>query len=187
MRIFKRIRDRAKGPLPGQSGKGETQAALPGSGARLCEWRAAPPIFRTLRCHLLTARRKAPPEMIVGVGIDIVQVGRVQAVLDRRGGRALARLYTPDEAARCRASKHPPESFAARFAAKEAFFKAMGTGWGRGGEWTEVEVCSAEGGAPSIRLTGRAAGLAAARGVRRVHLSMTHAGDTAAAVVVLEG
>ena len=125
--------------------------------------------------------------MIAGVGIDLVPIERVWALLGRRGDRALARLFTPAEAQRCRASKHPPESFAARFAAKEAFFKALGTGWGRGGAWTEVEVVSAGNGAPSIRLSGRAAALAAERGVRRIHLSLTHADGTAAAVVVLEG
>jgi holo-[acyl-carrier protein] synthase len=125
--------------------------------------------------------------MIVGVGLDLVPIARLQALLRRRGERALRRLFTPAEAERCRLSKHPPESFAARFAAKEAFFKALGTGWGRGGEWTDVEVVSAPSGAPSLRISGRAAALAAERGVARVHLSLTHTPDTAAAVVVLEG
>ncbi|HEX2201950.1 MAG TPA: holo-ACP synthase [Longimicrobium sp.] len=125
--------------------------------------------------------------MIVGIGVDMVSIARVVALLERRGGRAQAKLFTPAEAARCRGSKHPPESFAARFAAKEAFFKALGTGWGRGGRWTEVEVVSAPSGAPSLRLSGRAAALAAARGVERIHLSLTHTGDTSSAFVVLEG
>jgi holo-[acyl-carrier protein] synthase len=125
--------------------------------------------------------------MIVGLGIDLVRIERVSALLKRKGGRALARLFTAAEAERCAASKHPPESFAARFAAKEAFFKALGTGWGIGGAWTEVEVVSAPSGAPSLRLSGKAAELAAARGTVRIHLSMTHADDTAAAIVVLEG
>ena len=124
--------------------------------------------------------------MIVGLGIDVVRIDRVWAVLERKGGRALRRLFTAAEAARCGASKHPPESFAARFAAKEAFFKALGTGWGIGGAWTEVEVVSSASGAPSLRLSGKAAGLAAERGATRIHLSMTHADDTAAAVVILE-
>jgi holo-[acyl-carrier protein] synthase len=124
--------------------------------------------------------------MIVGLGIDVVRIDRVWAVLGRKGDRALARLFTPAEAARCHGSKHPPESFAARFAAKEAFFKALGTGWGIGGAWTEVEVVSAATGAPSLRLSGKAACLAAERGAARIHLSMTHDHDTAAAVVVLE-
>lgn len=125
--------------------------------------------------------------MIVGIGVDMAPIGRVWALLERRGEHALAKLFTPAERARCADSKHPPESFAARFAAKEAFFKALGTGWGRGGRWTEVEVVSAPSGAPSLHLTGAAAALAAAKGVARVHLSLTHTGDTAAAFVVLEG
>ena len=125
--------------------------------------------------------------MIVGVGIDMVRIERVWGVLQRRGERAYARFFTAAERERCGGSRHPPESFAARFAAKEAFYKAMGTGVGIAGAWTEVEVVSAESGAPSIRLSGRAAELAAERGVRRIHLSLTHSDDTAAAFVVLEG
>jgi holo-[acyl-carrier protein] synthase len=125
--------------------------------------------------------------MIVGVGMDLVQVRRVDELLERKGGRALARLFTAAEAARCRGGRSPRESFAARFAAKEAFFKALGTGWGRGGAWTEVEVVSAPSGAPSIRLHGAAAARARAAGVLRVHLSLTHTDELAAAYVVLEG
>ena len=129
--------------------------------------------------------RKAGP-VIVGIGIDLVSVSRIGAVLERRGERARARFFTPAEAARCGASRSPAESFAARFAAKEAFYKALGTGVGGAGGWTEVEVVSAPSGAPGLRLSGRAARAAAERGVARVHLSLTHSGDTAAAVVVLE-
>lgn len=125
--------------------------------------------------------------MIVGIGIDLVQIGRVAELLERRGERALRRLFTPGEVERCRGGRSPRESFAARFAAKEAFFKALGTGWGRGGDWTEVEVVSAPSGAPGLRLHGRAAARAAARGVSRLHLSLTHTGDLTGAYVVLEG
>lgn len=124
--------------------------------------------------------------MIAGVGTDMVSIVRVRELLHRKGDAALRRFFTPAEAERCQASKSPGESFAARFAAKEAFFKAMGTGWGLGGRWTEVEVVSAPSGAPSIRLSGRAAELAAERGIARIHVSMTHTDDTAAAFVVLE-
>ncbi|HET6232437.1 MAG TPA: holo-ACP synthase [Longimicrobiaceae bacterium] len=125
--------------------------------------------------------------MIVAIGADLASISRVAAMMERRGERALARLFTPAEARRCHASRHPPESFAARFAAKEALFKALGTGWGRGGCWTDVEVVSAPSGAPSLVLSGEAARCAAERGVRRIHLTLTHTGDTAAAFVVLEG
>ena len=124
--------------------------------------------------------------MIAGIGIDLVNIPRFAELMERRGNAAVARFYTPGEAERCRGSKSPLESFAARFAAKEAFFKALGTGWGLGGRWTEVEVVSAPSGAPSLRLSGRAAEIAAERGIERIHLSMTHTDDTAAAFVVLE-
>jgi holo-[acyl-carrier protein] synthase len=132
-------------------------------------------------------RPRKAPGMIVGVGIDLVPVTRLAGVLERRGERALRRFFTPAEVARCGAARRPEESLAARFAAKEAFYKALGTGVGAAGGWTEVEVVSAPSGAPSVRLSGHAAASAAARGVERIHLSLTHAGDTAAAVVVLEG
>lgn len=124
--------------------------------------------------------------MIAGIGIDMVNIPRFAELMERRGDAAVARFYAPAEAERCRASRSPVESFAARFAAKEAFFKALGTGWGLGGRWTEVEVASAPSGAPSLRLSGRAAEIAAERGIVRIHLSLTHTDDTAAAFVVLE-
>ncbi|HEX8362097.1 MAG TPA: holo-ACP synthase [Longimicrobium sp.] len=124
--------------------------------------------------------------MIVGLGMDLVRIDRVWAMIQRRPERALRRLFTGAEARRCAGSRHPAESYAARFAAKEAFFKALGTGVGRGGEWTDVEVVSLTGGAPTLRLAGRAAELAAARGTVRIHLTMTHSDETAGAVVILE-
>ena len=124
--------------------------------------------------------------MIVGLGMDVVRIDRVWAVLERKGPRALARFFTPAEAERCHGSRHPPESFAARFAAKEAFFKALGTGWGIGGAWTDVEVVSTPTGAPMLRLSGRAARLAAERGADRVHVTLAHSDEIAAAVVILE-
>jgi holo-[acyl-carrier protein] synthase len=134
---------------------------------------------------LLRRRRKAGP-VIVGVGMDLVSVSRVARVLERRGERARERFFTAAEAARCGVARSPGESFAARFAAKEAFYKALGTGVGASGGWREVEVVSAPSGAPGLRLAGRAAEAAAERGVSRIHLSLTHTGDLAAAVVVLE-
>lgn len=130
-------------------------------------------------------RRKAGG-VIAGIGVDLVNIPRFAELMERRGEAALSRFFTGAEAERCRQSKSSIESFAARFAAKEAFFKALGTGWGLGGRWTEVEVVSAPSGAPSLRLTGRAAEAAAERGVSSIHLSLTHTDDTAAAFVVLE-
>jgi holo-[acyl-carrier protein] synthase len=138
----------------------------------------------TLRVHGLS--RKAG-RVIAGIGVDLVSIPRFAQLMERRGDAAIARFFTSAEAERCRASKSAIESFAGRFAAKEAFFKALGTGWGLGGRWTEVEVVSAPSGAPSLRLTGRAAEAAAEQGVVRIHLSITHTDETAAAFVVLEG
>lgn len=124
--------------------------------------------------------------MIAGIGVDIVGIPRFAELVERKGDAALRRFFTEAEAERCRQSRSAVESFAARFAAKEAFFKALGTGWGLGGRWTEVEVVSADTGAPSLRLSGRAAEAAAERGIRAIHLSLTHTEETAAAFVVLE-
>jgi holo-[acyl-carrier protein] synthase len=148
-----------------------------------------------MACRLLRApltlradgvRRKAA-RVIAGIGVDLVSIPRFAQLMERRGDAAIARFFTAAEAERCRASKSALESFAGRFAAKEAFFKALGTGWGLGGRWTEVEVVSAPSGAPSLRLSGRAAEAAAEQGISRIHLSITHTDDTAAAFVVLEG
>ena len=138
----------------------------------------------TLRVDALS--RKAG-RVIAGIGVDLVSIPRFAQLMERRGDAAVARFFTAAEAERCRASKSAIESFAGRFAAKEAFFKALGTGWGLGGRWTEVEVVSAPSGAPSLRLSGRAAEAAAEQGVARIHLSITHTDETAAAFVVLEG
>ena len=125
--------------------------------------------------------------MIIGIGMDVVEVERVAELLERHPERACSKLFTPAEVGRCRRSRVPHESFAARFAAKEAFFKAIGTGWGRGGSWTDVEVVSSPIGAPSITLSGEARRRAEELGVARVHLTLTHTHRIAGACVVLEG
>jgi holo-[acyl-carrier protein] synthase len=125
--------------------------------------------------------------MILGIGIDLVEIARVEGIVERRGARALRRLFTIGEVERCGRSRAPSESFAARFAAKEAFFKATGRGWGQGIAWTEIEVCSAPTGAPHLRLTGEAERIAAKIGVRHIHLSLTHTDTMAGAYLILEG
>jgi holo-[acyl-carrier protein] synthase len=125
--------------------------------------------------------------MIIGIGMDLVEVGRVEDLLARHPERACRKLFTPAEVGRCRGSRVPGESFAARFAAQEAFFKAVGTGWGRGGSWTEVEVVSSVEGVPSLRLSGGARRIADELGVARVHLTLTHTHELAGAYVILEG
>jgi holo-[acyl-carrier protein] synthase len=125
--------------------------------------------------------------MILGIGIDLVDIPRLERVLARHEGRAHQRLFTPGEMQYCNEAARPGESYAARFAAKEAFFKAVRTGWGQGVTWTEVEVLSSPEGAPALRLHGGARRRADALGVRTLHLSLTHTGDTAGAFLVLEG
>ena len=123
--------------------------------------------------------------MIVGLGLDVIPISRIATMLERYGARLEERLFTDDERAYCRCRGIPAQHFAVRFAAKEALLKAMGAPPGL--RWREIEVLNGPGGAPELRLTGAAAGAASARGVVRRHVSLTHAGDVAAAVVVLEG
>jgi holo-[acyl-carrier protein] synthase len=122
--------------------------------------------------------------VIVGVGLDIVPIARVAALLDRHGARARDRLFSATERAYCEARAEPAQHFAARFSAKEAVLKALGAPPGL--RWVEMEIHTGEGGRPVLRLSGAAAAAAAARGVDTSHVSLTHAGGMAAAVVVLE-
>ncbi len=125
--------------------------------------------------------------MIVGVGIDLVHVPRLRTVLARWQDRFLARVFTPEEIAYARARRDPAEHLAARFAAKEATLKALGTGLSLGVRWREMEVRRARGQRPEMALSGRTAALGAARGVQAVHVSLTHDGEYAMAQVVAEG
>jgi len=124
--------------------------------------------------------------MIVGSGIDLTEIGRVQKVVDRFGARFLDRVFTAGEQAYCLGRRRSAESLAARFAAKEAAAKALGTGISRGVNWLEIEVVREPGGRPSLRFHGRAAQVAEQLGVRRAALSLTHTADLAMASVVLE-
>ncbi|MDW7709068.1 MAG: holo-ACP synthase [Deferrisomatales bacterium] len=124
--------------------------------------------------------------MILGVGLDIVSVERIRALRERRGERFLRRVFTAGEAGACLGKKDPAPSLAARFAAKEAGMKALGTGWSQGVGWQDLEVVSGPSGAPALVLRGRAAEAARSRGVGAVHLSLTHDAGAAAAVVILE-
>jgi holo-[acyl-carrier protein] synthase len=125
--------------------------------------------------------------MVVGVGTDLAEIARIAHSIERFGERFLARVFTSHEIAYCRRKqKKAAESFAARFAAKEAGAKALGTGISRGVGWLELEVTREPGGRPLLELRGRAAERARELGVRRVSLSLTHSRDTALAVVVME-
>jgi holo-[acyl-carrier protein] synthase len=124
--------------------------------------------------------------MVLGLGTDLIETGRVQQSIDRFGDRFLERIFSPGEIAYCKRKKNAAESFAARFAAKEAGAKALGTGISRGVTWKEFEVKREASGKPSLHLSGRAAELAAAMGVKRIQLSLTHSRELALAVVVVE-
>jgi len=124
--------------------------------------------------------------MIVGTGIDVVEIGRIQHAIDRFGPRFLNRVYLNPEQAYCWRKRKSAESFAARFAAKEAAAKALGTGISYGVNWLEIEVAREPSGRPFLRLYGRAAQIAERLGVAHSSLSITHTVDMAMASVVLE-
>ncbi|HYC77900.1 MAG TPA: holo-ACP synthase [Planctomycetota bacterium] len=117
----------------------------------------------------------------LALGLDVVHVPRFAAVLRRRGARFVARVFTERERAWCESRPRPAESFAARFAAKEAVLKALGVGWAKGLEFRDVEVRRAASGAPSVTLHGGAARAAKAAGVESWLLTLTHAADVAVA------
>jgi holo-[acyl-carrier protein] synthase len=124
--------------------------------------------------------------MIVATGIDIVEIGRLEEVFARRGDRFRDRVFTRGEIAYCEGRASRLERYAARFAAKEAVMKALGTGWGGGVGWQDVEVVSPEAGPPSVRLHGRALDRMRAMGARKAHLSLTHSRGVAMAQIILE-
>ena len=124
--------------------------------------------------------------MIVGSGIDLVEISRIQQSVQRFGQRFLNRVYTPAEQAYCLRKRNSAESLAARFAAKEAGAKALGTGISHGVSWLEIEVVREPTGRPTIRFHGRAAEIAKAMGVSHVALSITHTTTLSMASVVVE-
>jgi holo-[acyl-carrier protein] synthase len=124
--------------------------------------------------------------MILGSGIDLAEIPRIERSIERYGSRFLNRVYTPAEQAYCLRKRKSAESFAARFAAKEAGAKALGTGISFGVNWLEIEVVREPSGRPTLKFHGRAAQIAAHLGVRHAALSLTHTGQLAMASVVLE-
>jgi len=124
--------------------------------------------------------------MIIGTGIDIAEVPRIRAAIVRFGARFLARIYTEAEIRYCQSKANREERFAARFAAKEAAMKALGTGWSHGVRWRDCEVARMPGGRPTLKFHGRAGEIAARLGVQNVSLSLTHTADQAMAQVILE-
>jgi holo-[acyl-carrier protein] synthase len=124
--------------------------------------------------------------MIVGTGIDVVEVPRVAAAIERFGRRFLERIYTEGEIRYCEAKANRVERYAARFAAKEAAMKALGTGWNRGVRWRDIEVRRQPGGRPTLIFNGKAAEFAAGLGTKNTALSLTHTASEAIAQVILE-
>ena len=125
--------------------------------------------------------------MVVGIGLDLVEIGRISHVLATRGARFEARVFTRDEVRDCDARVDRVRALAARFAAKEACLKALGTGMTEGLALRQVEVVRSPNGRPDLRLSGAARARAEALGVRRMHVTLTHQDTVAGAVVVLEG
>lgn len=121
-----------------------------------------------------------------GVGVDIIEIERVARVLERRGDNFLRHVFLDSEVAYCASRRNPARHYAARFAAKEAVVKALAVKKGMTFLWRDIEVTRSHDGAPSIRLTGRAALLAAERGVTTLHVSLSHS-DTHAVAMATAG
>ena len=124
--------------------------------------------------------------MIYGIGVDLVHIPRMEAVLKRWGERFISRVFTEQEAELCYKRVFPASAFALRFAAKEAFSKALGLGMRRGVRWKDIEVFHFPGGKPGLRLYGRPATICDERRLTRFHVSLSDDGDYATAIVLLE-
>ncbi len=123
--------------------------------------------------------------MIVGIGIDSIEVPRVARQLEEQAG-LMEQLFTAAEIAHCAGQRHPERHFAARFAAKEAYLKALGTGWRGGIRFSDIEVISGDSGAPDLAVTGEARRQTDRRGIIRCRLALSVPTTTAAAMVILE-
>jgi holo-[acyl-carrier protein] synthase len=124
---------------------------------------------------------------MISHGIDITEVARIAAMIASHGDAFWSRVFTPAERAYCEQSpKRTPEHAAARFAAKEAAMKCLGTGWRDGIAWTDIEVRREPSGKPTLNVTGEAARVAASLGIRRWHLSLSHTESLALASVIAE-
>ncbi|MGD0304095.1 MAG: holo-ACP synthase [Candidatus Acidiferrales bacterium] len=125
--------------------------------------------------------------MIVGIGLDVAEIDRIEQAIQRHGEALKKRLYTDAERIYCESHKTSFERFAGRFAAKEAGMKALGTGWRGGIAWRDFEVVREPSGKPTLRLTGVARALADKKGVKNILLTITHSGNLALAQVIFEG
>jgi holo-[acyl-carrier protein] synthase len=124
--------------------------------------------------------------MIVGSGIDIAEVPRIRHSIQRFGDRFLQRIFTAAERAYCDSKANREERYAARFAAKEAAMKALGTGWSRGVRWRDCEIVRLPGGRPTMKFHGKAAEFALHLDVKHAAVSLSHTAEQAIAQVILE-
>ena len=123
---------------------------------------------------------------IIGLGLDATDISRIADTIERYGDRFLHRIFTEGEIRYCEAKAGRFESYAARFAAKEAGMKALGTGWNHGVRWRDIEVVRPKGQRPTIQFHGQAATIATRLGTKNIALSLTHTSDQALAHVILE-
>ena len=124
--------------------------------------------------------------MILGTGVDLAEVSRIKASIERYGEKFIRRIYTPAEIAYVERKANKYQRYAARFAAKEAGMKAIGTGWRRGVTWQDFEVANLPSGKPTLLLHGVAADFAGKLGVKNISLSITHTAELGMAHVILE-
>lgn len=132
------------------------------------------------------ARENNYGHTIIGIGTDIIEIDRVKLALNRSGKRFLERIFTPAEIAYCEARRDRIPCYAVRFAAKEAVLKAIGSGLA-GCRWVEVEVTGKQGSPPGVLLHGAAAALAARRGIKSFHITLSHSRKFAVAFTVATG
>lgn len=124
--------------------------------------------------------------MIIGLGLDIAEIDRIEAAITRHGAAIIERLFTPREVAYCESHRNKFERYAGRFAAKEAAMKALGTGWRAGVRWRDIEVIRDLSGKPTLELQGVARERASKMGVKNISLTITHSGNLALAEVIFE-
>lgn len=124
--------------------------------------------------------------MIVGLGLDVAEIDRIEAAIKRHPAAFVERVYTPAEAAYCQRYANPYERYAGRFAVKEAAMKALGTGWSRGVRWRDIEVIREPSGRPTLKLEGVSRSIADSLGTKRILLTITHSGNLAIAQVIFE-
>ena len=122
--------------------------------------------------------------MIAGIGTDIVEVVRIAQMIEKHGELFLQRVFTPAEIRYCQDRKHATEHYAGRWAAKEAILKCLGTGWAKGINWTDLEICNELSGAPMVSLTGVALDIARQRGIGQILITISHCRTYAVAYAI---